>query len=216
MAQPYRIHRGRVQELPRTPHKESQRVERMAIRFKGSNAEMHRTGNGGGISPRHHPSGMFRYTHFERGSKVMKNTRLYACYGSNMSIDQMSRRCPTAKIVGTAALDGHRLAFRGHNGNCHATVEQADGQAVPLLIWAITPRDEASLDVYEGFPNYYRKETVTVRLGNRNRRVMLYVMNGQRLGAPSGYYYNVILSGYKSFGFDTRVLETALRESCGV
>ena len=34
--------------------------------------------------------------------------------------------------------------------------------AVPVLLWEISARDEASLDVYEGYPVHYRKEVISV------------------------------------------------------
>ena len=32
------------------------------------------------------------------------NTTKYIAYGSNLNLRQMARRCPTAKVVGTALL----------------------------------------------------------------------------------------------------------------
>ena len=43
--------------------------------------------------------------------------RLYIAYGSNLNLEQMRCRCPTAEVVDKATLDGWRLRFRGgaHN-----------------------------------------------------------------------------------------------------
>ena len=40
------------------------------------------------------------------------NDRLYIAYGSNLNLEQMKRRCPTAEVVGTAELRNWRLWFR--------------------------------------------------------------------------------------------------------
>ena len=43
---------------------------------------------------------------------------------------------------------------------------------------------------------------------------MVYVMNeGHELGAPSDFYLNTIMEGYKSAGFDTDFLDQAVEKS---
>ena len=37
--------------------------------------------------------------------------KLYIAYGSNLNLEQMAHRCPTAKVAGTAMLHNWRLAF---------------------------------------------------------------------------------------------------------
>lgn len=62
--------------------------------------------------------------------------RFYIAYGSNLNIEQMARRCPTAEIVGTTFLRNWRLMFRGKN-TAVATVEKQEGSQVPVLIWRL-------------------------------------------------------------------------------
>lgn len=141
--------------------------------------------------------------------------KYYLAYGSNLNLEQMAYRCPNATVVGDTVLNDYRLLFRGMPGNTHATVERAKGYNVPVLVWKITDADEAALDVYEGFPRYYYKEYVSIRIGKSIMPAMLYIMtDGYQLGAPSRQYYNIIQTGYKTFGFDMVLLETALKESC--
>ena len=61
----------------------------------------------------------------------------YIAYGSNLAVDQMSRRCPGARIEGKAELQDWRLAFHPH-----ATIRPEQGFTVPVLIWEITDNDE--------------------------------------------------------------------------
>ncbi|MEI6132429.1 MAG: gamma-glutamylcyclotransferase family protein [Bacillota bacterium] len=143
----------------------------------------------------------------------MKKT-LYIAYGSNLNLEQMAHRCPTAKVVGKSKLSGYELLFRGGYGGAVATVEKAKGTAVPVLVWQLQPSDEVALDRYEGFPSFYRKETAKVRLGKDWTEVMVYIMNdGRALGAPSRYYFEVIKQGYESAGFDTEILNKAVKQS---
>jgi len=138
----------------------------------------------------------------------MKN--LYAAYGSNLNILQMSARCPTAKTVGTTVLKDYTLLFRGPHAGAVATVEPCKGDTVPVLIWELTPADELALDRYEGFPFLYRKECIRVKLGGKTVKVMLYVMNeGKPRNQPSAYYYSIIREGYADAGFDLDILRQA-------
>ena len=144
----------------------------------------------------------------------MENTTLYIAYGSNLNLEQMADRCPTAKVAGASKLTGYQLRFRGGRHGAVATVEKKRGGSVPILVWEITPADEAALDRYEGWPHLYRKETVQVRLNGKSVSAMIYIMNeGRPLGAPSPYYYNVIAEGYRSAGFDINFLKQAVRDS---
>ena len=143
----------------------------------------------------------------------MRN-KLYLAYGSNLNLEQMANRCPTAKVVGNSKINGYRLLFRGAHAGAVATIEPFKGESVPVLAWEITPADEAALDRYEGGPFLYRKETIKVRLNGKTVQAMVYIMNeGRPLGQPSCYYYSTILDGYKSAGFDVEILRKAVADS---
>ena len=138
--------------------------------------------------------------------------KLYLAYGSNLNLEQMAYRCPAAKPAGTSTLKDYRLLFRGAYGGAVATVEPCEGKSVPVLLWDITPADEAALDRYEGFPYLYRKENVKVKLGGKTVSAMVYIMNdGRDINPPGRYYYNIIRQGYLDCGFNTGVLAEALR-----
>ena len=140
--------------------------------------------------------------------------KLYIAYGSNLNIEQMAFRCPTAKVVGASTLNGLRLLFRGSRTGAVATVETFKGGSVPVLVWELTPEDEATLDRYEGWPFLYRKETAKVKLNGKTVMAMVYIMNeGRPLGQPSCYYYTTILEGYRDAGFDLDILRRATTES---
>ncbi len=140
--------------------------------------------------------------------------KLYLAYGSNLNLEQMAHRCPTAKVVGKADINNMQLLFRGPRESAVATIEPRKGSAVPVLVWEITPEDEAALDRYEGFPLLYRKETVNVKQGGKAIKAMVYIMNeGRPLGKPGCYYYSIIYEGYISAGFDTEILKKAVADS---
>ena len=141
--------------------------------------------------------------------------RLYIAYGSNLNLEQMKRRCPTAEVVGAATLRNWRLWFRGGNHSAVATIERERGFAVPVLVWRIQPQDEAALDRYEGWPHLYRKETLRLTVNKKRVRAMVYIMNADRhpYGVPSVGYLNTIREGYTSANFDTGILYDAVKYS---
>ncbi len=142
------------------------------------------------------------------------NNKLYIAYGSNLNLEQMANRCPTAKVVGASKINNYRLLFRGSHAGAVATIEPYKGGSVPVLVWEITHADETALDRYEGWPFLYRKETLKIRLDKKYVTAMVYIMNeGRPLGQPSCYYYSTILEGYKSADFNVDILRNAVSDS---
>lgn len=131
--------------------------------------------------------------------------KLYVCYGSNLHIDQMARRCPEATVYGSGVIKNYRLAFYGV-----ASIEPQNGEDCPVGVWEITEADEENLDIYEGWPHLYRKEMIDVVMENGETiKAMVYIMNRSGLESmPSDGYYNTILSGYKSFGLPIKYLKS--------
>ena len=148
--------------------------------------------------------------------------RYYIAYGSNLSIEQMKVRTPDAVIVGTGMLKDWRLLFRQF-----ATIKKCKGYSVPVLVWKISEQDEKNLDRYEGFPRFYIKKNLKVDVTSLDGdhfgelTAMIYIMTKKATEArgitplPSKYYYSVLDEGYKSFGFDAKILNEAVREAEG-
>ncbi len=139
-------------------------------------------------------------------SKALR--RLYVAYGSNLNLEQMAHRCPTATVVGATVMRNWRLVFNGV-----ATIERYLGRKVPVLVWELQPEDETALDRYEGWPRLYRKESVRVTVGGKQVRAMVYIMNGGYEHPPGAGYYTTIYEGYLSAGFDTHILREAAARS---
>lgn len=141
-------------------------------------------------------------------------TTLYAAYGSNLNIKQMEIRCPTAKPIAKSWLFDHRLVFKGHPRGAHATVIPEDGQAVPLVIWEISTRDERALDIYEGVAGgYYTKEYMEVEVDGEMKEVLIYIMTPQSFGTPAYHYFKTIQKGYADFNLPVDTLNEALHHS---
>ncbi len=151
--------------------------------------------------------------------------RYYIAYGSNLNVPQMRWRCPKATILGTANLKGWELLFKGSKTGSYLTIEEKDGGSVPVVIWEVTPADEAALDRYEGFPSFYYKKDIRLQYkgirSDRRRTVtaFAYIMHEDRpIGVPTDFYMTTCLEGYDTFFFDRKVLLAAYdkcAEVCG-
>jgi len=145
--------------------------------------------------------------------------KYYLAYGSNLSLEQMAVRCPDALPVGTATLEGYRLAFRGSHSGAYLTIIPEEGAQTPVAVWSVSEADERSLDIYEGFPRFYDKISVQTKLeplsGGRRRTIeaMVYLLPMRaRPGIPTTHYWNVCAEGYARFGFDMKHMRQALEE----
>ena len=137
--------------------------------------------------------------------------KFYIAYGSNLNLAQMAARCPSATIYSTGRLNNWVLLYRGREGNAHATIARKKGSYVPVLVWNIEPSDERCLDMYEGYPRYYFKQTVMVDIGGQKKKAMVYIMNlRQRPASPSSGYVETIRQGYVDNDMDLEYFEDSL------
>lgn len=139
-------------------------------------------------------------------------SKFYIAYGSNLHLEQMRKRCPTAKLISKSEIKDYTLTFRGEHERVFATIEPCKGESVPILLWQIAPSDEKELDIYEEYPDLYIKEMMEVIVDNQPVNAMVYIMNeGSPLNQPSKEYYSTITEGYKSLGFDLEYLRRAAK-----
>ena len=132
----------------------------------------------------------------------------YLAYGSNLNKEEMKHRCPGAKALGTAVLEGYQLVF------CrHATVVEKTGAYVPVGVWEIDEACEKSLDRYEGYPHYYSKETVSIDFEGKEIEAIIYVMNQEHAAfrLPNSDYLDDVTKGYVDFNFKVFDLFAALQ-----
>ena len=100
-------------------------------------------------------------------------TKLYVAYGSNLNLEQMAFRCPTAKVYGKGEIKDYKLVFYKF-----ASIEKCKGSKVPVGVWIIDDECERVLDIYEGYPIHYRKEMIDVVMHNgKTVKAMVYIMN---------------------------------------
>lgn len=141
----------------------------------------------------------------------------YFAYGSNLDASQMKERCPSAEPAGTAVLDDHHLAFAGHSPHwdgAPATIVSRQGAEVPGRLYEISFEELRILDHFEGHPVRYerREKLVAAETEPEEHRAHLYVKDVDgNYGIPPDSYLSVLQEAYRELGFDTSVLERAVK-----
>ena len=135
-------------------------------------------------------------------------TALYAAYGSNLWHAQMRRRCPGARVAGTAVLPGWRLVLRRF-----ALVEPDPAAACPVGLWRVTAEHLAALDRYEG-PHCYRHERLALPgpvAGTTEAWIYREILH--RPGPPAEEYVARLRAGTADFRLDPVPLDAALADA---
>jgi len=156
--------------------------------------------------------------------EVIKKKKYYLAYGSNLNIEQMKRRCPNAKPIGTGRIWGYKLAFMGNDYHAFLNIVKCDKGAVatPVVVWEVDKNDILALDSYEGYPDFYRKEEFEISILSLDKKVekringFAYIMTNKYGGyysMPENYYFLTVLQGYLDFGLDVQYLKDIMADS---
>lgn len=142
----------------------------------------------------------------------MKNSKYYVAYGSNLHKEQMSFRCPGAKVIAIGKVKDYKLVYRGSKTGAYATIIPSHGDYVPVAIWEINADHERRLDLYEGYPTFYYKKNISVVLENgKTIEAMVYIMFDEALvGRPSMAYLETCAQGYLDCGLDMVKFEESI------
>ena len=102
-------------------------------------------------------------------------------------------------------LKNFRLTFRSRYRA--ADIEPKKNSIVPGGLFEISKSDEKKLDVYEDFPNLYKKYYFL----HYGKKVMTYIMtNKTPFRFPTERYLSVVKRGYKDCKLDVTYLKKAL------
>jgi cation transport regulator ChaC len=137
---------------------------------------------------------------------------LYFAYGSNMSRAAMAHRCPTARAIGPAALEGYAF-FVGIDG--WGSVRAKRGARVHGVLWRLTPRDIAALHAYELLhKGLYDLRRLPVRLGARRVSATIYLLRRRKTGRPKPGYVEMIAAAARAWSLPERYVRSVERWSC--
>ena len=131
---------------------------------------------------------------------------LYFAYGSNLHHFQMKRRCKDSIFIKKINLDNFRLTFRSKYRA--ADIEFKKNSIVQGGLFDISRSDEKKLDLYEDYPNLYKKYYFYYY----GKKVMTYTMvKKSPFKFPTERYLSVVKRGYRDCKLDKKFLIKALQ-----
>ena len=107
----------------------------------------------------------------------------------------MALRCPESGVLGLGRIHGYRwiISSRGY-----ANIVGSADDYVLGLVFEISQLDEKSLDKYEGVSRgLYRKEQLSVVIGNTSHECLVYVDPVNEEGQPKAEYITRINKGIR-------------------
>jgi gamma-glutamylcyclotransferase (GGCT)/AIG2-like uncharacterized protein YtfP len=129
---------------------------------------------------------------------------LYAAYASNMDPDQMAQRAPHSPLRTTGWLRDWRLTFGGEKlgfEGALATVVEASGEHVFVVLYDVPEFDEQALDEWEGAGlGVYRKIRVRIATLDGDVLAWLYVLDDYEGGLPSARYLGILADAAEKAG----------------
>lgn len=124
----------------------------------------------------------------------------YFAFGSNMSPRQTPLRCPGARPVGAARLDGWRLVLPVNSG---ATIVRDRSAVTHGVVWRFQPHHAGLMDRWENVAGgVYRRQWLTVEAAELGPITALTYISNRRYpgkGRPS-YINSAMLYGADHFG----------------
>jgi hypothetical protein len=139
----------------------------------------------------------------------MTPPRRYFAYGSNIVARQMTHRCPAARPIGHARLDGWRFRIMARG---FATIVPDPAAHVLGVVWALTPACEVALDRYEGVHRgLYAKHALPVD----GLDTLVYIASDVAPGPPKPGYLEAIIAAAAERDFAADYIATELRAWLG-
>lgn len=123
----------------------------------------------------------------------------YFAYGSNLNHSQMHNRCPSSTFLKRVKLNNYQLVFDGFSGKWKgavANIVKCHGEYVWGGLFKINKDNKAALNCYEGYPQNYDCEEVSVVDDSNNVYIAItYCRFPREVGYPSAEYLDVIIRG---------------------
>jgi len=121
----------------------------------------------------------------------------YFAYGTNLNRAAMARRCPAARAIGPATLEGYKF-FVGIDG--WGSVKISTGNDVHGVLWELTLRDVTALHAYELLhAGLYKARSLPVRVGVRRVLAMVYLLRRRKPGQQKPGYVEMIATAARDW-----------------
>ncbi len=124
----------------------------------------------------------------------------YFAYGSNMLIERLKTRVPSANNPTPYALQKYYLRFHKKSvdcsGKCSIVATESDKDVVHGVLFDIADTQISALDSAEGVG--YRRDEITLILDGTETKVFVYVAEKNTIDealVPYSWHYDLVLAG---------------------
>lgn len=153
----------------------------------------------------------------------MSNRLHYFAYGSNMTVQRLCARVPSAQFVCSAKLVGYKLKFhkpskRDGSGKCDSAFSGNSADCVYGAVFSILESELALLDSFEGQGLGYDRRVVslvTESLGNIEAQIYLATKFDASL-RPLDWYKEHVVRGAKAIGLPNSYVASIEAVTCDV
>ncbi|MEN8260592.1 MAG: gamma-glutamylcyclotransferase family protein [Pseudomonadota bacterium] len=142
----------------------------------------------------------------------------YLAYGSNLHPLRLKERVPSAKLVGTVALDGYRLAFHKRSidasGKCNLLTSAGPSHRAYGAIFRIDEKHKNDLDRHERVGKGYRHAHLHLRSNNESHSCFCYVADPNYVDdalLPYDWYTRLVVLGAEYLGMPAAYLDRIKR-----
>jgi len=88
---------------------------------------------------------------------------LYFAYGSNLNVERLKGRCPSAQKIAEGVLRGYKLGFQNNDsGRIVANIIESQEDSVKGILYHIADAERRILDSCEGHPIVYKRIKVNI------------------------------------------------------
>jgi len=136
----------------------------------------------------------------------------YFAYGSNLSLAQMTERCPHARAIASARVSNYELKITGHSQRWHggvATITPTGDSEVWGVVYELDEHCLQLLDVFEGVQEKrYARQQVTCHMADgASVPVITYANTFGEATLWSEQYKNTIIDGAEHFALPDQYIE---------
>ncbi|PCI85382.1 MAG: gamma-glutamylcyclotransferase [Hyphomicrobiales bacterium] len=138
---------------------------------------------------------------------MASETILYFAYGSNMLLQRLTDRCPSAKAVGVATAGYHYICFglAGKDGSGKAAIVKTQNQDDKVfgVVFEIAQTELADLDKFE--MKYKRNDNFEVVMDGQSLKTITYYVVETKLEIgllPTDWYRDICVAGAKQHSLD--------------
>ena len=136
-------------------------------------------------------------------------TNYYFGYGSNLSKEQMTIRCPESKYYASGTLSGYSWLI---NARGYASITPSESEFVLGEVFTLSQQDIDYLDIYESVEEgMYLKSNLSIETSKGTIDCLVYIASDSTPGIPQEEYIERINLGIKSANLPDDYVQKAIR-----